>query len=204
MKRFSAIIVSLILICFVACPQSKSEEVLQNVITKFFNSGGVEANYTLSSNNNVCSGIIKLQKQNFAIINQLISTWYDGKTQWNYNYTSNEVTISEPSEEELELINPYNIVVNYKNKFTSALVGSKLGGTYCIVMKPVKTSSDIIKAVLYIKASDYNLVRADVTMSNNITSTFILTNIKCGLNLKKEEFVFPKNKYKTAKIIDLR
>ena len=39
---------------------------------------------------------------------------------------------------------------------------------------------------------------------NNVVSTFILTNVKSGLNIKKEEFIFPTNKYKKAKIIDLR
>lgn len=204
MKRFFSIISLIVLASFAVFSQSKSEEILQKLVNNFFNRGGIEANYSLKTNKNSSSGVIKIYKQKFAILNPSISTWYDGETQWNYNIASNEVTITEPSQEELELISPYNIIVDYQNKFTSTLVKSKIGGTFCIVLKPKTTSTDIKKVVLYVKASNYNLVRADITMSNNVVSTFILTNVKSGLNIKKEEFIFPTNKYKKAKIIDLR
>ena len=191
-------------ICFSMQSATSADEILRKSIDKFFSSNGVEATYTVMTNNTSAKGIIKLQGNKFVIINSQISLWYDGTTQWSYNSTTNEITITEPNKDELNYFNPYNIIVNHKNNFTSSIVTSKIGGTYCVVLKPINKNYDFKKIVLYIKSSDYNLVRADLTDANNSIITMVLSNINNNQHYQNSEFSCPLDKYKKAIIIDLR
>ena len=191
-------------ICFSMQSATSADEILRKSIDKFFSGNGVEATYTVMTNNTSAKGIIKLQGNKFVIINSQISLWYDGTTQWSYNSTTNEITITEPNKDELNYFNPYNIIVNHKNNFTSSIVTSKIGGTYCVVLKPINRDYDFKKIVLYIKSSDYNLVRADLTDANNSITTMVLSNINNNQHYQYSEFSCPLDKYKKAIIIDLR
>lgn len=182
-----------------------ANQIIDKCQTKFNTSKGISATYTIVGRNiSKQSGTIKMQGNKFTISHPSITTWYDGKSQWNYNSDSDEVTISSPSSSEIEMINPYAIVKNYKANYTATLSKSKIKGTYCIVLNAKSTKNQIKKIYLYVKSTDYVPARLDIVSDNNSLSTIVITNYKSGQNFPSSDFVFPSKKYKSATIIDLR
>jgi outer membrane lipoprotein-sorting protein len=57
-----------------------------------------------------------LKGNRFVSQMQEMKVWFDGKTQWAYQKSGNEVTITEPSVQELVQTNPMAILGNYRNK----------------------------------------------------------------------------------------
>lgn len=46
-----------------------------------------------------------------------VKSWFDGKTQWSYVQQNEEVTISNPTAEEIQSVNPYALITSYKTLF---------------------------------------------------------------------------------------
>lgn len=181
------------------------DQVMGSTLSKFKSAKGITATYTIIGRNiSKQSGTIKIDGNKFVLTHPLISTWYDGKTQWNYNSDTNEVTITNPSSSELQLINPYALVVNYKSNYNSTLTTSKIKGTYCVLLTRKSNKNAAKKIYLYIKSSDYTPVRLDVISDDNSTSTIVISNYRSGQKFNSVEFIFPKDKFKSADIIDLR
>lgn len=181
------------------------DQVMESTLSKFKSAKGITATYTIIGRNiSKQSGTIKIESNKFVLSHPMISTWFDGKTQWNYNSDTNEVTITNPSSSELQLINPYELVVNYKSNYKSTLTNSKIKGTYCILLTRKSNKNAAKKIYLYIKSSDYTPVRLDVISDDNSTSTIVISNYKSGQKFNSAEFIFPKDKFKSADIIDLR
>ena len=192
-------------VSFVAHSELTANQIIDKCLSKFNTSKGISATYTIVGRNiSKQSGTIKIQGNKFSISHPSITTWYDGKTQWNYNSDSDEVTISTPSSSEIEMINPYAIVKNYKANYTATLSKSKIKGTYCIVLNAKSPKNKIKKIYLYIKSGDYVPARLDIVSDNNSVSTIVITNYKSGQNFPSSDFVFSTKKYKSATIIDLR
>lgn len=192
-------------VSFVAHSELTANQIIDKCLTKFNTSKGISATYTIVGRNiSKQSGTIKIQGNKFSISHPSITTWYDGKTQWNYNSDSDEVTISTLSSSEIEMINPYAIVKNYKANYTATLSKSKIKGTYCIVLNAKSPKNQIKKIYLYIKSGDYVPARLDIVSDNNSLSTIVITNYKSGQNFHSSDFVFSTKKYKSATIIDLR
>ena len=135
-------------VSFVAHSELTANQIIDKCLTKFNTSKGISATYTIVGRNiSKQAGTIKIQGNKFAISHPSITTWYDGKTQWNYNSDSDEVTISSPSTSEIEMINPYAIVKNYKANYTATLSKSKIKGTYCIVLNAKSPKNQIKKNI---------------------------------------------------------
>ena len=80
--------------------------------------GGVSANFTMeSAQYGSASGTIAVKGEKFHASTPVASMWFDGKTQWTYLQRNNEVSVTTPSEGQLQAINPYNFINMYKNGF---------------------------------------------------------------------------------------
>ena len=52
-----------------------------------------------------------------------VESWFDGKTQWSYVASNEEVTVSTPTPEELQSINPFALLNQIQTQFHSQYVG---------------------------------------------------------------------------------
>lgn len=178
--------------------------ILDKASSALIGSKGISASYTIKAGGQTQQGTLNVKGKKFSIINGDISTWYDGKTMWNYNHSDKEVTISTPTNQELATMNPYTLIASYKTLYTPQLQTSAIKGTYAISLIPKSAQSPVKKAVVYIRASDYQPVRLDVTSRNGSVSVIVVTNIRKGVSFTDASFVFPSAKYKGCGTIDLR
>ncbi|MBQ2398931.1 MAG: outer-membrane lipoprotein carrier protein LolA [Muribaculaceae bacterium] len=205
MKSIRLIFALVFSLTFMAANAMNATQIMDKAANGFKSAGGVSATYTLIGRNIAKqSGSIKVQGNKFAIQHPMLSTWYDGKTLWNYNADSNEVTISNPTASEIQQVNPYALVSNYKSVYTPSLVKSKIKGTHCVLLKAKSSKNAIRQIYLYLNTSNYTPVRLDIVSDGNATTTIVISNYKKGQKFGNTDFVFPSAKYPSASKIDLR
>ncbi len=152
-------------------------------------------------------GTIRLKGEKFMLETEDVSTWFDGKTQWSYFAQNDEVTISEPTAEELQSINPYALLGLYKSGYNYILEeNSSAGGKACyrVTLTTDDRKKDIQKLILYIAKADYQPIRIVAEMRDKSISDILITSYKKGENDNDNFFRFDAKKYPRVEIIDLR
>ena len=147
---------------------------------------GVKADFKMTGSMGSTSGTIIIKGKKFHATTPQASVWFDGKTQWTYMKDNDEVNIVNPTEAQLQTINPYNFLNLYKKGYNATL------------------NSNGNNHVVHLTAS---------TASNKIKELFITIGKKWTIfdisNLKKQSandamFRFNAKDFPHAEIIDLR
>ena len=181
---FSVLIALLSLPVIAQQQQSQAKVVLEKTAEAFKKAGGVRVDFTLKAVNDGHlegreNGIIQLKGEKFMLKTSETTTWFDGKTQWSYMVRNDEVNVSNPTQEELQQINPYTFLYMYQKGFSYKL------GTVKVYQG---------------KAVYSQLQQRGQKTRNEITVTAYQT----GLDYADHVFTFDRKAYPTAEVIDLR
>ena len=80
--------------------------------------GGAAANFSITGGEvGRTSGSIIIKGNKFKAITPETTIWFDGKTQWAYMKSTNEVNVSTPSEAKRLSMNPYAFITMYKSGY---------------------------------------------------------------------------------------
>jgi hypothetical protein len=134
-----------------------------------------------------------------------VKSWFDGKTQWSYAQQNEEVTVSNPTAEELQSVNPYALITSYKTLFNYHYRGfqtrnGKKGQE--VVLTPRQKGE--IQSITFTVSADYEPIYIGVKLSNGKTQEFNITSYQAHRNLSSSIFRFDTKKYPNAEIIDMR
>ncbi len=135
-----------------------------------------------------------------------MKSWFDGTTQWSMIEGSNEVNISNPTEEELQSINPYTFVNLYKEGYQYAMTNATLRGQDCyeVTLTAENANNGIRKLILDIdKGSLWPLCIRLNTAPGKWTRISIY-DVSAGHGWDDDFFRFNNKDYPQAEIIDLR
>lgn len=147
------------------------------------------------------SGTITIQGNKFYVISSQANAWFDGKTQWIYMPSSNEVNVTTPSAQEIQRMNPYHFLNLYKSGYDLKLASS--GSNYVVTLTAQKSQS--IKSMeITLSQKTYLPSRVTMTTKKGSTSTISISNIKKGKKLSESSFRFPQKQYPRATVVDLR
>ena len=107
--------------------QMQAKVVLDKTAATFEKAGGIRAEFNVTVFNKSrmagqSAGVIELKGEKFVLKTDDGITWFDGKTQWSYLKSTNEVNVSNPSDVQRMRMNPYAFITMYKS-------GYKLGVT---------------------------------------------------------------------------
>lgn len=131
----------------------------------------------------------------------------DGKTVWNYDKNSNEVTINtvDPSGGALT---PQKLFTNFYDKdFLYLLNGEKKVGAKTIQeieMTPTDKSKPFYKVYLQVDKSAKTIYSTKVLENGGNRYTYTVSNMKTNAALADNQFVFDKTKYPGVEVVDLR
>lgn len=211
-----ALITTAAWLCFMWLPTvaagQNAETVLGKAAQMYEKAGGISAQFSSvitspgQTSGEDIEGTIDMKGDKFVLITPEIHTFFNGTTQWVYMEASDEVNISTPSGEELQLINPILLLKTYKKDYMATYNGERTvkgGGVYDIELTP-KKRGNITRINLQIAKLSFLPSGITVVMKNGSKTVVSISRIKTGINKPDSYFVFKQSDYPEAEIIDLR
>lgn len=147
-------------------------------------------------------GSITLAGDKFAFSSPEMSTWFDGTTLWSYSADTQEVNLSNPTNEELQEINPFAFIKSARSDYKPRLLSSDAKQDK-IELTPKVKRADLKKIEVTINKTS-KLPTLIVLYLKNSTIKIQITNAKIGKRLSGAAFQFNKAMFPKAEIIDLR
>ena len=210
---FSVLIALLSLPVIAQQQQSQAKVILDKTAEAFRKAGGVKADFTVKAVTNglvegVENGTIQLKGEKFVLKTSDIITWFDGKTQWSYMTKNDEVNVSNPTQEELQQINPYTFLYMYQKGFSYKLGTVKTfqgKAVWEVVLTADDKKQELESITLYVTKNAYEPVYIQLQQRGQKTRNEItVTAYQTGLDYADDVFTFDRKAYPTAEVIDLR
>ena len=191
----------------------EAQAILDQAAQAYEQSNGIKANFAIHSvvpQQNISEsfeGIIEMKGDKFKLETPDMITWYDGQTQWVYVMRNEEVNVSTPSGDELQLTNPAVLLRQYKKGFSVQYKGTsttrQAKSAYDITLIP-KKKSDIQQIDLQIEKMSNIPAAITITDKNKATVSIYISKWETGKNQADSFFSFNESDYPDAEIIDLR
>ena len=201
MKRTYLLVLILFLSVSLSAQKDKqAREILDKTANALQQAGGIRATFRGTGN-----GTLLLKGNRFYLNSGGIQSWFDGKTQWSYLESSEEVNVSNPTPEELQTINPYALLSIYKNGYNYKYAGTKSRNGkqgFEVILTP-ENKQDITSITLFVSQT-YQPLYIKVEQSNKSANEIIVTSYQTNQPLDNATFKFDKKKFPNAEVIDLR
>ena len=189
----------------VLAQQEGARDILRRAADTFLREGGVYVSFSLRSSEGLSSGTLRLKGEKFVLEAGGMTTWFDGHTQWTYLPSSDEVNISEPTDEELQTLNPYAWLYLYDREYDLQSVPAETSGQYKIEMSARSAGEQVERLVLWLDKSGLHPVKFSLTLAGNVEPTLItVRDYRTRQPYTDAMFVFDPGEYPTAEVIDLR
>ena len=144
------------------------------------------------------SGTISIKGNKFFASTPQAKTWFNGKTQWTYVVSSNEVNISNPSAEQQAKMNPYHFISLYKTGYKMSL--KEEGSNYVIHLTSKKKAIQDIYITINKRTNIPSVVKIK---ERGKWIRLTVKNFKSA-QLIDAKFNFNSKDFPKAEIIDLR
>jgi outer membrane lipoprotein-sorting protein len=184
---------------FTASAQS-AKSVLDKAAATVTAASGVKANFRMNTTTGNTSGTIAIKGKKFYATTPQAKVWFDGKTQWTYLKNNDEVNVSNPTEAQLQVINPYNFINLYKRGYAYTM--NTAGTNYVIHLTSNSTDRKIKELFITVNKKNYQPMQVKMLQGKKWT-TFDITSIKKE-NIADSQFRFNSKDFPKAEIIDLR
>jgi outer membrane lipoprotein-sorting protein len=183
---------------------AQSDKQAEQIIADFIKSveqNAVQADFemtVLDENNRITqvqNGTFRMKRDKFSLITDDIHIFFDGKTQWTYMDAVGEVTITEPSGNELVEINPIFMLREYQNNSTIRFsTGSNSPENHSIEITPT-VPADFKKILVQINKSTRNLSSVYLVGNQGFSLQINFNKFQRNVNISDSSFMFNKNKY---------
>lgn len=190
-----------------------AKKVLDAVSAKFKTFTTVQASFTYKVENasgkalSTKTGTLFMKGAKYRVSFGGQEIFSDGKTVWNYDKSSNEVTISnlDPNS---GMITPQKLFTNFYDKdFYSVLNGEKKTGAKTIQeieMTPVDKSKAFHKVYIYVDKAAQTITSTKVLENGGNRYSYTVSNMKTNGALADTQFTFVKANYPGVEVVDLR
>lgn len=192
-------------------PAAKS--ILDGVSAKFKTYKAVQANFTLAiedakgKTQGTKKGTLYYKGSKYRVSIPGTEIFSDGKTNWSYDKTANEVTISKTDASGTALT-PQKLFTNFYDKdFLYKLNGEKKVGAKTvqeIELTPTDKSKPFFKILLTVDKASKTIVSTKVMQKDGTKLTYAVSNLNGNANIADSQFVFDKSKYPGVEEVDLR
>ena len=197
---------TLIILLTTAVPShaASADNIIERFIHEFEQARSITLRYTIKVEDaEPVDGIMCLRGEKFKINSAPIAVWYDGTTQWTYTADTGEVSITEPTPEEIADINPFVIINGFRHGCKSTVSKSdSLSDT--VTMTPLTKESGIETATIVFAKSTGMPESINIALRSGAALSLKINSITRDINYPSTTFVFNKDKYPKATIVDLR
>ncbi len=186
-----------------------AERVINNLLASV-KTTAIKTNFVLSTTkknavtSQPVSGNFIMKGNKFMLDMDETKAWFDGKTQWTYMESDKEVSITEPTIDELAQINPMAILASFKAKSAIRIGKAKTANYQCIELIPKNKKDDFVKVEVHINKANKALEIIKMLDKKGTTTLLVLTNYQQVSKVTDDSFMFNKAKFKGVTINDLR
>ena len=194
------ILLAILAIASLSASAGTGDAVFNKAIATYKAAKGIAVKYSMTGAVGNSSGEIIMQGNKFCITASNMICWYNGKTQWSYLKSTNEVNITTPTEAKRMKMNPYTFITMYKSGYN---MGVKTSGSNYVVHLTAQNKQRSVQE-LYVTVNKTTYTPVQVRMKEGNTWTTInISNFKAA-KLPDSTFTFNAKDYPTAEVIDLR
>lgn len=162
---------------------------------------GVQASFQMKSTKmGDTSGTIAIKGKMFHASTSVATMWFDGKTQWTYLKSNDEVSVTNPTEAQLQAINPYNFINMYKKGFKYTM--TKSATAYIVHLTATDKKRKVQEMFITVDKKSYAPTEVKILQGSQWTN-FTITNLKKA-KLDDSMFRFNSKDFPQAEVIDLR
>ena len=202
MKRLLFIALTLVS-CVCASAVPSAAKILETMRSQMLATPAVEALFTINGGDGGVQGSMTVAGASFVMSTPQLKVWYDGKTQWTYLASSGEVSITEPTKEELTASNPFAILSSYATYYKARRLNDN-NGRRCVELTPVSNGSGIESIVVIADQSGKWPQAINIKFDDGRSISLVVDSIK-GISKPAESILRYDAKLQPAtEIIDLR
>lgn len=195
----------LILILFALCSLTVGAQTAKSVLDKtasiLSSYPSCSAKFQATMGQGTTQGTITIQDRRFMVKSKEALVWFDGKTQWMYMPSTNEVNVTNPTTQEIQRMNPYYFLNIYKNGYELSM--KTVGKDYVVTLTAQK-GQGLNKMEVTINQKTYLPSRVVMISRKGSRSTINISSIKQGKKNPDSAFRFNKKEFPKAQVIDLR
>lgn len=178
-----------------------AKEVLDKCAAAVSSKDGVKADFTMTSAQyGSASGSIAVKGQKFCAQTSVATMWFDGKTLWTYMAKNDEVSVTTPTAQRLQTLNPYNFINLYRQGFKYTM--TKAASTYNVHLTAKDKGRGVQEMFITVDKANWHPTEVKLLQKQKWT-TFTITNLKTS-KLDDATFRFNSKDFPSAEVIDLR
>lgn len=152
------------------------------------------------------AGKLKLKGNKFTLSTEELELFFDGKTQWTLIKNLDEVTISEPTKEEMLQLNPILMINEFGKthhvQFDADSEKDKVN--FLLNLFPKENKFDHFKVVIVVQKDTKQVKKISIRYKNGTSTIFESSNFNSTAKLTDGDFAFDEKKYPNVEINDLR
>lgn len=176
---------------------------LKQVSARMAASPSVEATFTINGGDGPVQGNASMAADKYFMTTPVLTVWYDGRTQWTFLKSSGEVSITEPTVDELMESNPFAILSSPADRYTLRMLGDSQGRKR-VEMTPKSGLSGISKIVLFVDPSTHYPAAIVVNFDDGRAVDVVIDNITAAKAKPVGAFRYDSKLFPASEIIDLR
>lgn len=188
---------------FAAEPALSAQQVLDNVVNSISTDKSLTFNTVIQNGAQAENARLVISKRNFKYDAGALNVFYDGTTQWTVDNEAGEVTLTNPTPEEISETNPLAFVQSYKAYYNVSIAGNS-GGTYTVKLEAREKTSYIRSANVVVSSKTWLPTHITATLSTGQTLTLRILSVEKGDKIPASGFRFDTKAHPDYEIIDLR
>lgn len=166
-------------------------------------SSSVEVVFNLRQGKAASTGRMVVEGNKFFLTTPEMKVWFDGKTQWSYLHSAEEVNITTPTPQEVSQSNPLAILSSLDRTFTLRRVTAP-AGVDKIEINPGRANSEFKSAVLTIDSSTSMPKELAIVGADGATTVITITKLIRGNAKPISTYRFNPKTMPNVEIVDLR
>ena len=192
-------------ICASGAYGQSASQIIADAAKKISSAPSLSASFTATSPQGASEkGTLLIAREKFAMVTSGYGVWYDGENMWSYYKQNGECSLTEPTEEELMEVNPFDIVSQCDKRY-KAVLKKKTNTEFTIALTPLSHASDIKTATIVIDAATKLPKAIDARFANGGAIAISLTDVTVGAAVPQvSRFRFPVSQYPGVEVVDLR
>ena len=210
MKRINLLALKVLLVVVALCSgglmqAQRAQAILDKATAKIGSGSSVNCSFSITGDGGSVKGSFKSSGQKFQLATPIATTWYDGKSMWTSNAKTKEITLVNPTVAEVNEVNPFSYLHNYKSTYKAYFSRKKNAKCHLIVLNSRNPGSCDIKAIeIAINKNTFLPEHFIVRDSSDKVVTVNISQLSLSAKNVASTFVCPVSSMKDYELIDLR